>query len=74
VIIFENYTKYLHMDKWSKDILDKYCRDFDVGIVGFMPSQDETYVGAQLRNSLLFIDTNVKLKVSTIMIISCLVS
>jgi heparan sulfate N-deacetylase/N-sulfotransferase NDST2 len=63
VIAFENYTKYLYMDKWNKELLDKYCREYNVGIVGFMPSRDETYVGAHLKNSSLFIDTNVKLKV-----------
>lgn len=65
-IVFENYTKYLYMDKWNKELLDKYCREFDVGIAGFMPSRDETFVGAQLhKNTPLFIDTNVKVKVST---------
>ncbi len=46
--------------------LDKYCVEFDVGIVGFMPSRDETFVGAALRNTPapLLIDTNVRVKVS----------
>ena len=64
VIVFENYTKYLHMDKWNKEILDKYCREYTVGILGFMPSQEETLVGAQLKNTSLYIDTNLRLKVS----------
>lgn len=51
------------MDKWNKELLDKYCREYGVGIVGFMQSRDETYVGAHLKNTSLFIDTNVKLKV-----------
>lgn len=38
VIIFENYEKYLLMNKWNRDILDKYCRDYGVGIIGFMPA------------------------------------
>lgn len=62
-IVFENYTKYLHMDKWNKDLLDKYCREYNVGILGFMPSRDETFVGAQVRNASLYVDTNVKVKV-----------
>lgn len=65
-IVFENYTKYLYMDKWNKELLDKYCREYNVGIAGFMPSRDETFVGAQLRNTSLFIDTNVKVKVRSI--------
>lgn len=63
-IVFENYTKYLQMDKWNKEILDKYCREYNVGILGFMPSRDETFVGAQVKNASLYIDTNVKVKVS----------
>ncbi|CAL8113862.1 unnamed protein product [Orchesella dallaii] len=61
-IVFENYTKYLHMDKWNKELIDKYSREYNVGILGFMPSRDETFVGAQLKNTSLYIDTNVKLK------------
>lgn len=62
-IVFENYTKYLYMDKWNKELLDKYCREYNVGILGFMPSRDETFVGAQIKNASLYIDTNVKVKV-----------
>lgn len=65
-ILFENYTKYLSLDEWNRNILDKYCAEFDIGIVGFMPSRDETFVGAELRNTAasLLIDTNVRIKVS----------
>ncbi|ODM92934.1 Bifunctional heparan sulfate N-deacetylase/N-sulfotransferase [Orchesella cincta] len=61
-IVFENYTKYLHMDKWNKELIDKYAREYNIGILGFMPSRDETFVGAQLKNASLYIDTNVKVK------------
>ncbi|XP_021967195.1 bifunctional heparan sulfate N-deacetylase/N-sulfotransferase [Folsomia candida] len=63
-ILFENYTKYLSLDEWNRNILDKYCAEFDIGIVGFMPSRDETFVGAELRNTAasLLIDTNVRIK------------
>ena len=51
------------MDKWNKEILDKYSREYDVGILGFMPPTDEAMTGIRLKGSSLFIDTNIKLKV-----------
>jgi hypothetical protein len=64
VIVFENLNKYLQMDKWNRELLDKYCREYSVGIVGFNPPSEETLVGAQLRGFPLFIHTNLRLKVS----------
>lgn len=51
VIVFENFEKYLHMNKWNRELLDKYCREYNVGIIGFMKAQEETYVGAQLKGT-----------------------
>lgn len=65
VIVFENLNKYLQMDKWNRELLDKYCREYSVGIVGFNPPSEETLVGAQLRGFPLFIHTNLRLKVSS---------
>jgi hypothetical protein len=67
VIVFENLNKYLQMDKWNRELLDKYCREYSVGIVGFSPPSEETLVGAQLRGFPLFIHTNLRLKVSSFM-------
>ena len=38
-IIFEEYQDYLSIDKWNREILDKYCRTFDAGIVAFVAPQ-----------------------------------
>lgn len=62
VIVFENLEKYLHMDKWNRELLDKYCREYSVGIIGFVSPSEETLVGAQLRNFPLFIHTNLRLR------------
>lgn len=62
VIVFENLDKYLHMDKWNRELIDKYCREYSVGIVGFVSSSEETLVGAQLRGFPLFINTNLRLR------------
>ncbi|XP_076368391.1 bifunctional heparan sulfate N-deacetylase/N-sulfotransferase-like isoform X2 [Tachypleus tridentatus] len=62
VIVFENYEKYLSMNKWNRGLLDKYCIEYNVGIIGFVPSKEETFIGAQLKGFPLFISTNLKLK------------
>ncbi|KAK9869670.1 hypothetical protein WA026_003418 [Henosepilachna vigintioctopunctata] len=62
VIVFENFSKYLEMDNWNRELLDKYCREYLVGIIGFIPPNEETYVGSQLKGFPLFIHTNLRLK------------
>ncbi|KAJ3653401.1 hypothetical protein Zmor_012655, partial [Zophobas morio] len=62
VIVFENFNKYLQMDKWNRELLDKYCREYYVGMIGFITPEEETFVGSQLRGFPLFIHTNLKLK------------
>ncbi|XP_013102846.2 bifunctional heparan sulfate N-deacetylase/N-sulfotransferase [Stomoxys calcitrans] len=62
VIVFENLDKYLHMDKWNRELLDKYCREYSVGIVGFVSPSEETLVAAQLKGFPLFVHTNLRLR------------
>ncbi|XP_062541476.1 bifunctional heparan sulfate N-deacetylase/N-sulfotransferase [Armigeres subalbatus] len=62
VIVFENLEKYLQMDNWNRQLLDKYCRDYSVGIIGFVAPSEETLVGAQLRGFPLFVHTNLRLR------------
>lgn len=62
VIVFENIEKYFMMDKWNRELLDKYCREYSVGIIGFMKPSEETLVGAQLQGFPLFIHTNLRLQ------------
>lgn len=56
------------MDKWNRELLDKYCREYSVGIIGFAPPGEESLVGAQLKGFPLFIHTNLRLKVSSCII------
>ncbi|GFR59971.1 bifunctional heparan sulfate N-deacetylase/N-sulfotransferase [Elysia marginata] len=46
VVVFENYSSYLKLDSWSRQVIDKYCRDYHVGIVGFVrpPREDGSQV------------------------------
>ncbi|GIX80374.1 hypothetical protein CEXT_518321 [Caerostris extrusa] len=62
VLVFENFEKYLHMNKWNRELLDKYCREYNVGIIGFMKAQEETYVGAQLKGFPLYVHTNMAVR------------
>lgn len=66
VIVFENYDKYLHMDKWNRELLDKYCTEYSVGIVGFLSPSEETLVGAQLKGFPLYVHTNLRLRDATL--------
>ena len=43
VIIFDDYRSYLEMDPWNRDILDKYCQSYNVGIIAFIPAEEKPY-------------------------------
>lgn len=62
VIVFENFNKYLDMDNWNRQLLDKYCREYNVGIIGFINANEERLIGAELKGFPLYIHTNLKLK------------
>ncbi|XP_039748929.1 bifunctional heparan sulfate N-deacetylase/N-sulfotransferase [Pararge aegeria] len=62
VIVFESLSKYANMDKWNRELLDKYCREYSVGVVGFATPGEESLVGAQLKGFPLFMHTNLRLK------------
>ncbi|XP_023213545.1 bifunctional heparan sulfate N-deacetylase/N-sulfotransferase-like [Centruroides sculpturatus] len=62
VIVFENLEKYLNMNKWNRELLDKYCREYNVGIVGFMKSSEDSLVGSQLKGFPLYVHTNLALR------------
>lgn len=43
VIVFERLETYLSLDSWHRQLLDKYCHDFSVGIVAFTQPDDVLY-------------------------------
>lgn len=63
VIVFENLDKYLRMDKWNRELLDKYCGEYGVGIVGFIPPTEQAVI-QPLRGFPLLTRTRRRLKVS----------
>lgn len=65
-IIFENIDIYLQLNQWNKEILDKYCIEYDVGVVFFVhPEKNKSSKivdNQQLGNFPLNYSTNVYLK------------
>jgi len=51
VIVFQDIRDFYHMDKWNRELLEKYCRQFKVGILGFLPSGEEVAVNEALEDS-----------------------
>ncbi|KAK2725532.1 bifunctional heparan sulfate N-deacetylase/N-sulfotransferase-like [Artemia franciscana] len=58
VLIFENYDRYLQMDKWNRELLDKYCKQYGVGIVGFVPSRG----GSEVKGFPLQLSSNLRVQ------------
>jgi len=51
VIVFQDIRDFYHMDKWNRELLDKYCRQFKVGILGFLPSGDDAVKNVAIDDS-----------------------
>ena len=62
VIIFENLQSYVTMDQWNRQLLDKYCREYRVGIIAFTYPTEDHLINAQLRGFPMSMHTNLALK------------
>lgn len=40
-IIFERIQLYLDLDYWNRQLLEKYCREYDIGMILFVRPQDD---------------------------------
>ena len=60
VVIFERLQSYLTMDRWNQEMLEKYCRQYGVGIIAFA-SPEEQLNRAQVKNFPLFITSKLHL-------------
>lgn len=63
VVVFENYHRYLNMDKWNRELLDKYCREYGVGILGFFPQTERRVADVQVKGFPLYLHTKLSLRV-----------
>lgn len=50
LVVLENYYKYLNMDDWNRQLLDKYLRDYGVALLSFLlPRLDKPYKTAKVK-------------------------
>lgn len=63
LIIFENYDRYLQLNKWNLNLLNQYALRYDVGLIGFLNGKDDRSKRIhQLKRSALFVKSNVQIK------------
>ncbi|CAG6018258.1 unnamed protein product [Menidia menidia] len=62
LIIFENVLKYVNLDVWNRDLLDKYCVEYGVGVIGFYKANENSLLSAQLKGFPLFLHSHLGLR------------
>ncbi|XP_002739829.1 bifunctional heparan sulfate N-deacetylase/N-sulfotransferase-like [Saccoglossus kowalevskii] len=62
IIIFENLDVYINLDQWNRELLDKYCLEYSVGVLLFTTTKDETLFSEQVGNFPLFMHSNLGLR------------
>uniref|UniRef100_A0A8C1F3G0 Bifunctional heparan sulfate N-deacetylase/N-sulfotransferase 1 n=1 Tax=Cyprinus carpio carpio TaxID=630221 RepID=A0A8C1F3G0_CYPCA len=66
LIVYENILKYVNMDTWNRDLLDRYCIEFGVGMIGFFKANENSLLSVQLKGFPLFLRSNLGLKDCTV--------
>ncbi|XGW27012.1 hypothetical protein V3C99_007526 [Haemonchus contortus] len=55
IIIIENYYKYLNMAKWNRQLLDKYCIDYNVPLISFLQTKPSSaFQKVKIKGSQLY--------------------
>lgn len=62
LVIYENVLKYAGMDAWNRELLEKYCVEYGVGIIGFHKATENSPAGAPLRGLPLSLLNNLALR------------
>ncbi|XP_067847027.1 bifunctional heparan sulfate N-deacetylase/N-sulfotransferase 4-like [Heptranchias perlo] len=62
LVIYENILKYVNMDSWNRELLDKYCMEYNVGMIGFHKANENSLLSSQLKGFPLNLHTNLVLK------------
>uniref|UniRef100_A0A4W6C7Y8 N-deacetylase and N-sulfotransferase 2 n=1 Tax=Lates calcarifer TaxID=8187 RepID=A0A4W6C7Y8_LATCA len=62
LIIYENVLKYVNLDAWNRDLLDKYCAEYGVGVIGFFKANENSLLSAQLKGFPLFLHSHLGLR------------
>ena len=64
VVVFENLHSYLRLNKWNRELLDRYCQHYGAGLVLFSKPAEETFLETPLRGIPdLTYSTNVQIQV-----------
>ncbi|NXT57073.1 NDST4 sulfotransferase, partial [Pluvianellus socialis] len=62
IVIYENILKYVSMDSWNRELLEKYCVEYSVSIIGFHKANENSVPSTKLKGLPLHIYNNVALK------------
>ncbi|KAM6956518.1 bifunctional heparan sulfate N-deacetylase/N-sulfotransferase 2 [Aplochiton taeniatus] len=62
LVVYENLLKYVNLDAWNRDLLDKYCAEYGVGMVGFYKANENSLLSAQLKGFPLFLHSHLGLR------------
>ncbi|XP_043917596.1 bifunctional heparan sulfate N-deacetylase/N-sulfotransferase 4 [Protopterus annectens] len=62
LVIYENILKYANMDSWNRSLLEKYCVEYSVSMIGFHNANENSPQSFKLKGFPLQIYTNIGLK------------
>lgn len=62
LIVYENILKYVNMDSWNRGLLDKYCVEYGVGVIGFYKGNENSLQSFQLKGFPFHIHSNLGIK------------
>ncbi|XP_066488282.1 bifunctional heparan sulfate N-deacetylase/N-sulfotransferase 4 [Tiliqua scincoides] len=62
LVIYENILKYTSMDSWNRELLEKYCVEYSVSIIGFHKANENSLSSTRLKGFPLHLYNNVALQ------------
>ncbi|XP_044537174.1 bifunctional heparan sulfate N-deacetylase/N-sulfotransferase 4 [Gracilinanus agilis] len=62
LVIYENILKYVTMDSWNRELLEKYCVEYSVSIIGFHKANENSLPSTKLKGFPLNLYNNMALK------------
>ncbi|NXE96565.1 NDST4 sulfotransferase, partial [Menura novaehollandiae] len=62
IVIYENILKYVSMDSWNRELLEKYCVEYSVSIIGFHKANENSSPSIKLKGLPLQLYNNVALR------------
>ncbi|NXG89175.1 NDST4 sulfotransferase, partial [Stercorarius parasiticus] len=62
IVIYENILKYVSMDSWNRELLEKYCVEYSVSIIGFHKANENSVPSTKLKGLPLHLYNNIALK------------